>query len=106
MNKPTHPTDKELVEWNKLYAGSEPPKMPSMGLTLSREDLNQALGSGELKACPFCSDWAFSAGFQNPRTKIWVYKVTCTGCSVQIHYSSLDKNEARVRAIEKWNKRV
>lgn len=82
--------------------------LPIDDFVITNEDHNQALGSNELKPCPHCGRWAFSVGTINKDTGNTVYHVNCTGrdCMAQSFYCSKDPAEARLKAIERWNRRV
>lgn len=84
------------------------PIIPAENIIITEADENHALGSDELKACPHCGRWAFSAGEINPKTGNTVYRVYCTGrdCMAQTSYCAKDPAEARVGAIKRWNRRV
>lgn len=74
----------------------KPKSLPSLNYIISDKDRAQALGSGEVKNCPFCGHWAFSCGFQNEETKLFVYQVLCNNapeCSATISacYETADK---------------
>lgn len=75
---------------------------------ITKADQNQAMGSKELKDCPFCGKWALSAGIKNPDTGNTVYTVHCSNqlkCSANTFCCSKDPAGARANAIEQWNRR-
>lgn len=75
---------------------------------ITEADRAHALGSQELKPCPFCGAWAISAGTVNPSTKLTVYRVLCTSlnCQAQTFSCSADPAEARTSAVSRWNRRA
>lgn len=84
------------------------PMIPKEDFVISDKDMNQALGSNELKPCPFCGKWALSVGVKNPKTGNTVYHVQCANqlkCSANVFICSKDPEEARRLAIEQWNRR-
>lgn len=75
---------------------------------ITEADQNQAMGSKELKDCPFCGRWALSIGVKNPDTGNTVYTVHCSNqlkCSANTFACSKDPSQARSVAIEQWNRR-
>jgi len=81
--------------------------LPESAFVITKQDQEHALGSDELKPCPFCGKWAFSIGTVNEKTGNTVYHVNCTGrdCQAQSFYCAKDPAEARVKAIARWNRR-
>lgn len=81
---------------------------PEKDFQITKEDIDHALGSEELKPCPHCGKWAFSIGTKNERSGNTVYHVNCanTDCMAQSFYCSKDPAEARKKAIERWNRRT
>lgn len=76
---------------------------------IQKADSDICLGSGELKACPFCGCWAISVGSKNEQSGYFGYKVICTGlhhCGATIHSCSETLDDARKTAVENWNKRA
>jgi Lar family restriction alleviation protein len=83
-------------------------ELPTHDYIINNADIAHALGSTELKPCPFCGRWAFSIGKTNKVTGNTVYSVNCSGtdCMVNTFSSSKDPAEARAKAIERWNRRT
>ncbi|MDV2983501.1 UNVERIFIED_CONTAM: Lar family restriction alleviation protein [Methylobacteriaceae bacterium AG10] len=75
-------------------------------LAPDREDVLTAMDTTTLDRCPFCGEWAHTGGYQNSETKIFVYKVICTGCTATTVGNSRDRNEARSLAVKYWQRRV
>ena len=85
------------------------PITPAEDVIISEKDMNHALGSKELKACPFCGRWALSYGNINRSTGNTVYHVQCTNqlkCSASTFSCAKTADEARAEAIRQWNERV
>lgn len=82
--------------------------LPVSDFVITEKDQAHALGSDELKPCPHCGRWAFSIGTINKVSGNTVYHVNCTGtdCMAQSFYCSKDPEEARVKAIARWNRRT
>jgi hypothetical protein len=62
-----------------------------------------------LKPCPFCGCKSIIAsGEVNYGTGIYGYRVECTDyhCLGSVFSSSLNREEARTRAVENWQKRT
>ena len=70
-------------------------------------DRAHALGSNELKPCPFCNHWAFTHGFRNEDTDNVVYHVQCTNlsCTARTHCCATTEELARTEAVWRWNRR-
>lgn len=82
---------------------------PGIEIVISRDDIKQCLGSGELKPCPFCGCNAIGTGEKNRTTGNTVYTVICIAlhkCGATVHACQRDAAQARREAIEHWNKRV
>lgn len=90
-----------------MQAGHKMPLTPEADFTISDPDINVALGSGELNNCPFCGSWAIASGRVNRETGIVVYTVLCTGrdCAASVHANSRSEEEAREKAVARWNRR-
>ena len=84
-------------------------KLPTTAkdMIVSEEDLNVCFNKSDLKNCPFCNARANSYGKKNKGTLIIGYTVICsnTKCMASIHYNSLNQQEARNGAVERWNRR-
>lgn len=93
---------------NEHQKGRDLPVTAEKDFLISDEDVAHALGSTELKPCPHCGRWAFSIGTTNPNTKHTVYFVNCTGrdCMASAFYCDKDPAVARIKAIERWNRRT
>lgn len=83
-------------------------ELPTHAPEPDEHEMKYAMYRGLLPACPFCGSDPLLLSWQNENTKIWRVIVSCSNdirCGCQIGSNSLDKAEARERAIKHWKRR-
>ncbi|MBL9174136.1 MAG: Lar family restriction alleviation protein [Verrucomicrobiales bacterium] len=75
---------------------------------ITAKDRATALGSRELRPCPFCGRLPIIGGRVNSQTGYTVYEVLCTAsdCQAKVFFCASDPNDARALAVYRWNRRV
>lgn len=87
-------------------------------IIVTDDDIALELGSGELKACPFCGCRPISTGEEitGRAGKAVRWKIQCTktapgsslipDCFASVLAVDPDQTKARTTAVERWNRRV
>lgn len=80
--------------------------MTMRNLDPDRFDIDLIL-KGQLRPCPFCGDRLVAIiNRVNDETSVYRSLISCSDCGGQVGYNARELDEARSKAIERWNKRV